>query len=202
VALGLGLAGVGLCLWWGHHGSTPAPAHGSAALTMAQTESVLPGPDAVPAGWTVSEPASVKPVDQAACTENGAKADEVTVCRQTIATGAESFAAGHGTLTFSVMAGPTREWASSAYQYLAPYDGVDVQPMPALGDASRGVTSATSTIATVRVGTTMVEVYFVSDDSGGTWDIGKLVPYARMLTTRSQQAQSGRTPTATARQAG
>ncbi|MGW3046064.1 hypothetical protein ACWC9T_40095 [Kitasatospora sp. NPDC001159] len=198
------VAGVGsyLGLHKAQQSDGPGLGRGTAVLTVDQVKSVLPDLHAVPTGWSVADPPSVS--SRPECPPGAPTPDSGEDSCEVRTSGLVVFSATDGAaVRVSVVAGPSTAWADTWYrQFLS---GPDVPPhsdisFPALGDASEAVNTKNGTFFVAKIGTTLVTVNYEPLHPRNGWDSSKVIPIARMLTARSQQAQNGEAPTATTTQ--
>lgn len=198
LAAAAALAGLGLYLGRSpgpQPADVPGPGPGASVLSADQVRQVLPDLHAVPAGWALRQEANV--VDVADACAKLATADPV--CAHGKASGQVKFTTGGDTVTFAVYAFDSPAAADTAYRR---FDDLTLPPgehraaLPALGEAATAVTGKDGVVAMVRAGTTVLEIAYAPQDPAAAWDQGVAAPLARMLTTRSQQAQDGQAPSA------
>ncbi|MGW4379767.1 hypothetical protein [Kitasatospora sp. NPDC004531] len=197
VAVATAAAAVSSYLGLGSGQQPGRPGHGVSALTAGQVQAALPDLHALPTGWRSSTPADVSdsPAD---CSGEPEAAAEF--CRQPAVVGEISFESGGTVVSFRILAGPSRAWADTLYQrFLAnSSDSFRAISIPAMGDASAAGNGPSGTEVLIEVGATVLVVGYEPKYPVDGWDSSKVVPFARMFTTRSQQAQDGETPTAVA----
>ncbi|MQS15436.1 hypothetical protein F7Q99_25000 [Streptomyces kaniharaensis] len=194
VALGINLGSRPL-LQPGVHGY----AHAATALRdPGQAQGVLPDVQAMPSGWRIeSGPhAGTGTTDDVPCVVRD-------TCDEQLAYATVTFRVGsRRSVQFTVLTFASPEAAGRAFDtMLGSTGGGDAPvtvPLPPIGDRSAARTRGSQGgEALVRVGTTLLHVH----DSGPgatAADIPVLTAFARLLATRSQQAQDGRTPDAAA----
>ncbi|MFF2080209.1 hypothetical protein ACFVXG_36300 [Kitasatospora sp. NPDC058162] len=199
LAAAAALAGLGLYL-----GRSPGPqpadvlpgaGHTASVLAEGQVRQVLPDLHAVPAGWALDTAPDIT-ASPANCAQHAAANP---LCGHIRSAGSVTFSTNGNTLKFAVWALDSTDAAAGLYRE---FDGYTLEPgaqhaaIPALGEASTAVAGNKGIYGTVRAGTTVLIVTYLTKDAGVPWDRGVLAPFARMLTTRSRQAQDGQPPSA------
>ncbi|MER7755854.1 hypothetical protein [Kitasatospora sp. NPDC097643] len=177
----------------------PGLAHAATVLRdPGQAQGILPDLRALPGGWKIqTEPTSgTATSSDAPCILPDDCAEQLTY-----ATAKFRSASGHS-VQFTVLTFATAETAGRAFDFTLNRTGgpsaTDSISIPRIGDQSAARKQGNGgTEALVRVGTTLL--YLRATGPGSTTIATPLVTaFARLLAERSQQAQDGRTPDATA----
>ncbi|GAA1972144.1 hypothetical protein [Kitasatospora viridis] len=181
-------------------GSNQLAGHHATPLGQAQVQQVLPVLADLPAnGWSAGDdPADVHAPD---CS-GGGTAQLTAACKVITDVGTVSFKDPGGTaIGFSVFATGSSAQARQVYDALlsagTSESAASASPIafPTVGERSVAYASAQSVEVITEVGTTVLDISYAT----GRTDAGYLAPYARLLVSRSQQAQDGKTPDATVR---
>ncbi|MFI2609252.1 hypothetical protein [Kitasatospora sp. NPDC018619] len=190
-----------------HLGSRPLMKPGGPELAHAApplseptvVRSVLPGEGAMPPGWRVQRgpQSGTGPADGSPCLPPGP-------CGRQLAYATVTFgAAPVQTVEFGVVAFPSPEAAAEGFEAMLariPGEEPTAVAIPRIGDRSTTrVDGSSSAVALVRLGGVLLVVR--GDGPGAALTAPGLTVFARLLADRARQAQDGRIPDASAREA-
>ncbi|MQS15633.1 hypothetical protein F7Q99_26020 [Streptomyces kaniharaensis] len=196
------LVALGIHLNSGSSQDLGMPGGGLAAAPLTNTDqvrSVLPDLHAVPAGWRESRAPTAEPPSD--CKGSGISAAEADLCSQSVASGTVTYRTADEDVRvqFRIVAGPSPLWADKAYDLIQASftkgPSADPVAVPAVGDRSSAHRDGRTTGVLVKVGSTVLMVTY-APTSTDPRAAERVTPLARMFATRSQQAQTGRTPDA------
>ncbi|MFE9423507.1 hypothetical protein ACFYNO_11165 [Kitasatospora sp. NPDC006697] len=186
-----GLIALGL-----QYGSHPfSSGHRATALDHDRLRTVLPALADLPAGWTPDDSPNVETPD---CS-NASGAQQTEACHLTTGVAEVSFKDSRSvSLGFGVFSTTSTADADRLFDAMLASTNLTDNAQPysfaTVGDRSTALTSDSDTEVIARVGTTVL----LLDYNTGRADTAAFTPLARMLATRSQQAQDGHLPSAKA----